>query len=254
MSRYETSSSAIGGWYKPAGYTALPARTGVSEPQHELIHALASHRGAKPSQTQGDLLMAAKVRRQASGQTAGPPCDRCDGPHRTEQCVHFRSERDDHFDSYEKLDQGDGPEDVDAAPIIVQGRVVPQPGDGSCLFHSLGFSLGEDPRRLRQEVTRFVEQNPHASIAGTELHKWVHWDSGLDVRSYAKRLASPGSWGGALEVAVVAQIHGACVSVFERHAAGYKRIAMFGESGPAKRHAHLLYGGRVHYDALQLTA
>ena len=38
------------------------------------------------------------------------------------------------------------------APVIVRGRVIPQPGDGACLFHSLGHALDTDHAELRHGV------------------------------------------------------------------------------------------------------
>lgn len=201
--------------------------------------------------------MAAKAKRQAAMKApapdipAGPPCDRCDGPHKTAQCPHFKGGRDDHEDATVGLGKG-GTEAADAPPVIVRARVVSQPGDGSCLFHSLGHFLREDQSSLRAVVTKFIESNPDASIAGTALRKWIFWDSGLDVRQYAARMRTQGTWGGALEMAIIADVRGVAVHVYERAGAGlFKQIATFGDEG-AEASAHVVYGGRVHYDALDL--
>jgi hypothetical protein len=131
----------------------LPPSMSISDPQVALIAALASPRGS-PSQppkgaaalqqqappSQGDLLMMAKAKHQATKQGAGaptagsiplgPPCDRCDGPHKTAECPHFKGGRDNHEDATIGIGKG-GPEAEDAAPVIVRARVVSQPGDGS---------------------------------------------------------------------------------------------------------------------------
>ena len=58
-------------------------------------------------------------------------------------------------------------------------------------------------------------------------------------------------------MAVIAEIRQMQVYVYERHGGGsFKRIATFGAEDDAQadtRHAaHVLYGGRVHYDALEV--
>lgn len=211
--------------------------------------------------------MMAKAKHQASKSGAaaapssipvGPPCDRCDGPHKTAECPHFKGGRDNHEDATIGIGKG-GPEAADAPPVIVRASVVSQPGDGSCLFHSLGHCLGISHAELRSLVTKYIEANPDASVAGTALRKWVLWDTGLTVAQYAARMRSPGSWGGALEIAIVADLKQASVHVYERLKGSrdqFKQIATFGEleepHGGGGLQAHVVYGGRVHYDALKL--
>jgi len=73
--------------------------------------------------------------------------------------------------------------------------VVPQPGDGSCLFHSLRFGLqrgGEATRRaggvpstwvLRRELAEWVARNAQRRIAETPLAMWVRWDAGQTAQA-----------------------------------------------------------------------
>ena len=80
------------------------------------------------------------------------------------------------------------------------------------------------------------------------------WDSGLSVEAYAARMRRSGEWGGALEMAVFAQLKRTNVHVFERAGVGYSRISCF--QAPRPRGGEepstilVLYGGRAHYDAL----
>lgn len=150
MSRSGTSSSAYGAFYhssttqpsQPPGFRVLPKRESIKDSQPALIAALASPRGSPSRPTtaqqpsQGDLLMLAKAKRQAAKPNGsvpipeGPPCDRCDGDHKTHLCPHFKGNRDDHEDATVGIGKG-GQEADDAPPIIVCARVVSQPGDGS---------------------------------------------------------------------------------------------------------------------------
>jgi hypothetical protein len=59
-------------------------------------------------------------------------------------------------------------------------RVVRQPGDGSCLFHSLahglqrvGLNEGASAASLRREIAAFIEKNPNLEISDSPLKDWV---------------------------------------------------------------------------------
>ena len=75
-------------------------------------------------------------------------------------------------------------------------KIVPQAGDGSCLFHSLSFGLkdGSDAHSLRLEISTFIHTHPHTLICDTPLSDWVKWDSSIKCAEYAKRMKN-GSWG-----------------------------------------------------------
>ena len=252
MPMYETSSSAYGAWY---GVASLPPRNKIAEPQLALLTALASP-AARSGPTQGDGLMAAKARRQAAPPPpAGGPCEKCekcDGPHPTNVCPHFRQERDQHEDS--RARPPPEPQATYSPPAIVAGRIVPQPGDGSCLFHSLAHCLGTDAGSLRSEAASAIEANPTLEISGSPLSKWILWDSGLTPPQYVAKLRSPGFWGGALEIAVLAAMLDVLVYVYEPASGQFKRIASFGNADESSftAVAHIVYRGRSHYDALQI--
>lgn len=96
----------------------------------------------------------------------------------------------------------------------------------------------------------FVEESPDAEIAGTPLRDWVLWECGLAPSQYARRMRGAGQWGGAIELAIFSHAHKAAVCVYEPDpGGGHRRISVFGSLSSPKA-LHLLYGGRVHYDAL----
>jgi len=260
---YTTSSSAIGSWGKEfygKDFQSLPPRHKVEDPQGVLLQVLASPRCTP---TQGDGLMAAKARQQAqrpplpstmAASVYGMKCDRCDGPHPTHMCPHFSKERDNHEDALVRAQPT--AKSGSTAPSVVQARSVPQPGDGSCLFHSLAHFFGSSAGGLRKEAADIIERQPNLEISGTPLHKWVEWESGLSPAHYAARLRSPRTWGGALELAVFAAMTGGEVHVHEQigHSSSYRRIASFGSAGDSfTMIAHLAYRGRSHYDALDVA-
>ena len=111
--------------------------------------------------------------------------------------------------------------------VLKNVRVVRQPGDGSCLFHSLSYGLGDtSASSLRREIAKFIESNPELKIAGTPFSERVRWengtpgegkrDSGVSVSSYAQRMAHSG-WGGGIEIAACCVMRKVNIYVYERN-------------------------------------
>jgi hypothetical protein len=186
-------------------------------------------------------------------------CDRCDGPHATERCPHFKKAREDHEDAWKMFGKGFGSTNADACPVIVpshSARVISQPGDGSCLFHSLTYGLSRfslshgSASSLRQEVCRFIREHPETRICDTTIKDWVKYDSSGSVQSYADKM-SGSAWGGGIEMAVVTLMRRVNVHVYESSRAGYKRISTF-DVGSDKT-VSVLYQGRMHFDAIIIS-
>ena len=244
------SSSAIPSPSEPdAAFRSLPSRTAVANPQHTLLLALASPgagRGGEEEEEE-DEEVCPPVKKSG-------PCDKCDGDHHADDCPHFKKARDKHRDAWDKYGSKGGKDgkDVEAPVVVRNARVVRQPGDGSCLFHSLAHGVGSSAGKLRGQLASFVEESPAAEIAGTPVKDWVNWDCGLTPSAYAKRMRGSGQWGGAIELAIFSHTNRVAVCVYEPNpGGGYRRISVFG-SADAPKQLHLLYGGRVHYDALEI--
>ena len=79
-------------------------------------------------------------------------CDKCDGNHETERCPYYRKKRGTHPD--EKKGKGKGLGAGSGGSFFIKrARVVRQPGDGSCLFHSLAYGLpGASAGALRKSI------------------------------------------------------------------------------------------------------
>ncbi len=191
--------------------------------------------------------------RSANSVTAAPTvavvlcCDKCDGKHETSNCPHYKKKRDDHPDA-QKNKQIGGHSSLPGS-ILVNARVVRQPGDGSCLFHSMSYGLRtSNASSLRAEICRFIQNNPNLRISDTPLQDWVRCDSGASVSEYARNM-SRGSWGGGIEMACLSQLKNCNVHVYERHRMGFKRISAFDHplSPESKPVIKVLYGGGVHY-------
>ena len=198
------------------------------------------------------------------------PCDKCDGAHSTDVCPYFKKGREKHRDAWEgyKKPDADRAETSAAASAAAAARqlhgatIVKQPGDGSCLFHSLAYGAGKlggaaaelcNGDGVRVACLRFIERNPSTECAGVPLKDWVEWESGLEPSSYCERMRKPGAWGGAIELLVFSRLTNASVHVYERRGQAFEQISAFDvpqpEHGP-KRFIRVLYSGRSHYDAL----
>ena len=245
---------------RPGAFTALPSRASVAEPQQTLLQSLNTRWVAADDDVDDE--------EEGSG-----PCDKCDGPHPTSKCPHFKKSRDKHKDAWDGYGSeggngkgcGGGKDSPSPPPTLRGARVVRQPGDGSCLFHSLAHGLrGKSTPvacgsadAVRDAVAGFIEAQPEAEIGGTPLREWIRWESGGDVRAYCKRMRGDGEWGGAIEIAVFSRLVGASVHVFERDpkagADTFRLMSAFDHAGGAGRtiEVRVLYSGRVHYDALE---
>mmetsp|Transcript_74066 Transcript_74066/g.136680 ORF Transcript_74066/g.136680 Transcript_74066/m.136680 type:complete len:146 (-) Transcript_74066:138-575(-) len=139
--------------------------------------------------------------------------------------------------------------------MMRRGQCVKQPGDGSCLFHSLCFGLNRcgcsrvSAHELRRELAGFIARNPKLDIAGDTMEEWVQWDAQSSCSSYARRM-STGGWGGGIEMAACSLLKKVNVHVYERSYGGFKRISCFDCPGSSSATIYVLYQGGVHYDAL----
>eukprot|EP00930_Biecheleria_cincta_P031591 TRINITY_DN21929_c0_g1_i1.p1 TRINITY_DN21929_c0_g1~~TRINITY_DN21929_c0_g1_i1.p1 ORF type:complete len:381 (+),score=65.05 TRINITY_DN21929_c0_g1_i1:90-1232(+) len=139
--------------------------------------------------------------------------------------------------------------------LPIEGVVIKQPEDGSCLFHSIAYGLkdGTSGEELRKQVAEVIEDEPSLKIANTSVGEWVTMSTGKSHSSHARELYRGDIWGGALELAVAAKIRGVNIHVFEQCAGGFHCITAFNE--PTARHTvNVVYRTEPcrHYDALCL--
>ena len=117
-------------------------------------------------------------------------CDKCDGKHETANCPYYKKQRDNHPDAQRGGKKMGGTSNLPYA-TIKNARVVRQPGDGSCLFHSMSYGLrdGSVAASLREEICSFLLKNPNLDISDSPISDWVRWDSGnLGYRRSCKRI------------------------------------------------------------------
>ncbi|GMI11991.1 hypothetical protein TrLO_g5767 [Triparma laevis f. longispina] len=212
--------------------TGLPSRSTIIEPQKALLSAL-----TLPPK---------------SPEKSTPPCDKCDGPHSTSSCPYFKGKRDNHNDAWVKYGKKGEESDscISNSERKYRGTVIHQPGDGSCLFHSLSYSIsGENATSLRSSISEYIKKNPTKEIAGTAIKEWVFWDCSMDCEAYADSMITGSKWGGAIEIAVCAHVTKKDVLVYEKKGKGFECISKFVGGGEGE--IRLCYSGRCHYDALK---
>ena len=265
---------------RPNAFKSLPPRAAVQEPQAALLKSLSTRwQGPQPN-VNGPIDSEEEEEEEVCTVADKGPCDKCDGPHATARCPHFKKARDKHRDAWQGYSgEGGGGKNMKAqadrvakAPLLRGARIVRQPGDGSCLFHSLSFGarkLGSSKAdcasaaSVREACAAFLERCPNAEIGGTPLREWIQWESGGDVKSYVRRMRGKGEWGGAIEIAVVSRCFNVSVHVFEKAGGDtFKLISAFDAAEGSKSSSssggkkepvvRVLYSGRCHYDALEV--
>lgn len=181
-------------------------------------------------------------------------CDKCDGKHPTDKCPHFKKTRDNHKDAWQNYGQKN-PLSMGRASqrfILRDGRVVRQPGDGSCLFHSLCFGLrnGVQAQGLRRELMTWMSRNQRVEIAGDTMEEWIKWDARSTVTQYTRRMSVSG-WGGGIEMAACSIMYNINVHVYEcRRQGEFERISCFDAPKKTGKTIHVLYKGGMHFDAI----
>jgi len=242
-----TTSALIGAPAYDGGRDILPGHASSDGPQAALRScSLAASTGTRSTSGAGEA---------SSGLVT---CDKCDGRHSTDRCPHYKGDREKHKDAWVNYGRKGGPHQMGSSGgnyVMKCARVVRQPGDGSCLFHSLnhGLASGDSAQSLRREIAGFLEKSPTVQIAGDTIEEWVRWDSNSSVADYARRMALSG-WGGGIEMAACSLLKNVNVHVYENASRRgssneFKRISCF-DCPNAARTIHVLYQGGVHYDAL----
>ena len=136
--------------------------------------------------------------------------------------------------------------------------IIPQPGDGSCLFHALGYGLDGQvtAQDLRHRLLDYLERHPFDTLAGDTLEEWVRWDTGSTVAAYVARMRGGTAWGGGVEIAICTLLFpSAQINVYEPvrefpSTRMFWMVAQFGSLDAPQFVIHLLYRGRAHYDSL----
>jgi hypothetical protein len=83
------------------------------------------------------------------------------------------------------------------------------------MFSAIGNSLGISARELRQLVIAWCRKTPTPQINGTSIEEWIQWNFNVSMDRYLTNMARDGVWGGAQEMAVIANALGIAIIVFQ---------------------------------------
>lgn len=128
---------------------------------------------------------------------------------------------------------------------ILTRRVVP--ADNSCLFRSIALLMegGEtDSSRIR-ELRELI-----ASIVCSRPAEYTEAVLGKSNQEYCLWIRNPETWGGAIEIAILAEFYAVEIKVVDTQSL---RVDKFGENSNYKHCIYLIYDN-IHYDPLVLES
>jgi len=122
------------------------------------------------------------------------------------------------------------------------------PGDGNCLFHSLGKAFKKSHIEMRNTIIGFIERKPKYKISDARIKDWIKWENNLSWRKYVSYMLNQGTWGGALEIQLCSEIFNTNIVVLERgkNDGKFNIISKFLRN--KERIVFLVYEGRCHYN------
>jgi len=113
--------------------------------------------------------------------------------------------------------------------------------DNSCLFNAVGYVL-DNRNRQAQELLRAI----CASVIGDNKDQYTEGFLGKKNDDYVVYILNPEKWGGAIELAILADNYKAEIAAVEIQSA---TVYYFGQGKGYKQRAYLMYNG-IHYDSL----
>lgn len=130
-------------------------------------------------------------------------------------------------------------------------KVQDVPGNGNCMFESVGRTAGIPAPELRRQVVTWMKQ-PNRKLHDVNLSDWIEWNTGKTLPHYVSQMSRNGEWGTGIELATMATILNCAIVVYGRDGAGMaKRLAEFLPSSapnPAELPAIcVLYVNNNHY-------
>lgn len=183
-------------------------------------------------------------------------CKKCDAPivpadarHPTDECPHFRKSRE--RKGEEASRESSRLDEVSRQAFrrrSVLASVRPQPGDGSCFFHSVGHHLRMTGPEVRRHVVSWMRDHLSLRVHGVPLSEWLAWE-GTTAEDYLLHMTRSGVWGGGTEMAVLCNMYpDLSFHVFRRSGDGlFDQVTQIGSG---RKEVWLCWSGG-HYDALE---
>ncbi|KAL5577764.1 hypothetical protein UlMin_019463 [Ulmus minor] len=123
----------------------------------------------------------------------------------------------------------------------VMRRVIPS--DNSCLFNAVGYVMDHDKHKaveLRQVIAATVASDPT---------KYTEAFLGKPNEEYCAWILNPEKWGGAIELAILAEYYGREIAAYDIQTT---RCDLYGQEMRFSERVMLIYDG-LHYDALAMS-
>ncbi|KAJ9453006.1 Ubiquitin thioesterase OTU1 [Diplonema papillatum] len=118
------------------------------------------------------------------------------------------------------------------------------PGDNSCLFHAIDYTLNKksstNAQSLRDEIAEIVQ---------SDKAKFTTEFLGMPNATYAQWIKNKDTWGGGIELSILSYRYQTEICALDIQT---KRVHRFGEDEPYTVRCFLLYSGK-HYDAMALA-
>ncbi len=135
--------------------------------------------------------------------------------------------------------------------IEFQENIVP--GDGNCLFHSMGLAFNLKQNELREVIANYLEKHRKDKLNDMSLEEWLQLEKDMLLDKYCKLIRKDGIWGGNMEINVATKIFKTNIFVLtkDNDKKKYKLISSYVFNDNA-RNVFLIYNG-VHYNYLKVS-
>jgi hypothetical protein len=124
------------------------------------------------------------------------------------------------------------------------------PGDGNCLFHSIGNAVNMIQDEIRKLVSNFLLKNKNKKFNGLTLEEWVRLETDMNVETYSQYILRKGEWGGNIELYICSQVFKINLFILSKKMQGYKVISTYVYKNKA-RNVFLIYDG-IHYNYMKV--
>jgi len=135
--------------------------------------------------------------------------------------------------------------------IDFEEKIVP--GDGNCLFHSLGLAFKIAQGDLRLAIALYLEKNKRTKINGLSIEEWLKLEKEMNFDKYCRLIRMDGVWGGNMEINICCKMYKTNIFVLSKDNVKkrYKLISSYVYDNNA-RNIFLSYDG-VHYNFLKVS-
>ncbi len=141
--------------------------------------------------------------------------------------------------------------DIIIMKLEFQEKIVP--GDGNCLFHSMGLAFNLPQGDLRLAIALYLEKNRKMKINGMTLEEWLVLEKDMPLDRYCNLIRRDGIWGGNMEIDVATKMFKSNIFVLMKDAVKkkYNMVSSYVFDNDA-RNVFLIYDG-VHYNYLKVS-